>query len=139
VFVDRVTKLVPGKLLVGERDLRVEEPQFAGHFPGRALMPGVLVTEALAQASGLLIAFTRLEAEGRAPDRPPLFFLAACQMKFTHPAVPGETLVLRVEGGAQFGQLHRFQAEATVGRHLVASGNITLANMESASGPEVAP
>lgn len=127
LFVDRVVKLTPHKLIVAERALRGDEPQFAGHFPNQPLMPGVLVTEALAQASGLLLGLSqRLDPAGP-PARPPMFYLAANSMKYTHPAAPGEVLVLRAETDKDFGGLHRFNVEARAGRHLVASGSLTLA------------
>ncbi len=131
LVVDRVTRLDPGKSIVAELVLRPEEPHFAGHFPGRPLMPGVLVTEALAQTSGLLLGLTDQLATTQNPSRPPIFFLAAVSLKFTHPAQPGDTLELRAQADRGFGGLHRFQVEATTGRHLVATGNLTLAEPTS--------
>ncbi len=131
LFVDRVTKLDPGKSIVAELQLRPEEPHFAGHFPGRPLMPGVLVTEALAQTSGLLLGLTQLLSSQAPPERPPIFFLAAANMKFTHPAQPGDLLILRAEADRGFGALSRFQVEANAGRHIVASGHLTLADAAS--------
>jgi 3-hydroxyacyl-[acyl-carrier-protein] dehydratase len=125
LFVDRVVKFVPHEQIVAERTLRADEPQFAGHFPNRPLMPGVLVTEALAQASGLLLGLSQpFEASS-----PPMFYLAANSVKYTHPAVPGDVLVLRAAADKSFGGLHRFNVEASAGRHLVASGSLTLARV----------
>jgi 3-hydroxymyristoyl/3-hydroxydecanoyl-(acyl carrier protein) dehydratase len=130
LFVDRVTKLEPGRSIVAERTLRAEEPQFAGHFPGRPIMPGVLVAEALAQTSGLLIGLSEKLAASAPPDRPKAFFLATTNLKFTHPAVPGDVLVLRATSDRNFGGLFRFSVEAAVGRNLIASGSLTLALVE---------
>lgn len=127
LFVDRVMKLEPHKLIIAERLLRPEEPQFAGHFPGRAVMPGVLVTEALAQTSGLLLGLSERATAAAPPEQPKMFFLAAVAMKYTHPAAPGDVLVLRAECDKSFGTLFRFTVEASVGRNLVASGSLTLA------------
>ena len=127
LFVDEVLKLDPGKLIVAERRLRPDEPQFVGHFPGRAIMPGVLVTEALAQTSGLLLGLTERLASNRSPVCPRMFYLTANTMKYTHPAAPGDVLRLRAESDKQFSGLYRFRVEATAGRHLVGSGSITLA------------
>lgn len=127
LFVDRVMKLEPHKLIVAERTLRAEEPQFAGHFPGRPIMPGVLVAEALAQTSGLLLGLSDKVTAAQPPGRPKMFFLATTNFKFTHPAEPGQVLVLRAELDKAFSGLYRFNAEATVGRNLVASGSLTLA------------
>jgi 3-hydroxymyristoyl/3-hydroxydecanoyl-(acyl carrier protein) dehydratase len=127
LFVDRVMKLEPHKLIIAERALRPDEPQFAGHFPGRAIMPGVLVTEALAQTSGLLLGLSERATGVAPPERPKMFFLAANTTKYKHPAAPGDVLVLRAESDKNFGGLFRFNVEATVGRNLIATGSLTLA------------
>ena len=126
IFVDRVTRLVPSRLIIAERDLRADEPHFAVHFPGRPIMPGVLVTEALAQTSGLLVGLSRQMEAGGEPAEKPMFFLAANSIKYVSPAVPGETLVLKSESDKSFGTLFKFNVEAAVGRRLVASGTLTL-------------
>jgi 3-hydroxymyristoyl/3-hydroxydecanoyl-(acyl carrier protein) dehydratase len=140
LFVDRVTKFELQKSIVAERTLHAEEPQFAGHFPGRPVMPGVLVTEALAQTSGLLIGLSEKLVAFAPPDRPKVFFLGVTNLKFTHPAVPGDTLVLRATSDRNFGGLFRFNVEAAVGRNLIATGSLTLALVEgSAMSPENRP
>ena len=133
LFVDRVMKLEPHKLIIAERTLRPDEPQFAGHFPGRAIMPGVLVTEALAQTSGLLLGLSERATGDAPPEQPKMFFLAANAMKYTHPAAPGDVLVLRAECDKHFGGLLRFIVEATAGRNLIARGSLTLALVEGAA------
>lgn len=130
LFVDRVTKFEAHHSIVAERRLRAEEPHFAGHFPGRPIMPGVLIAEALAQTSGLLIGLSESSSAAAPPEKPKAFFLAVTNLKFTHPAVPGDTLVLRATTDRQFGSLFRFQVEATAGRNLIASGSLTLAMVE---------
>ena len=130
LFVDRVTKLELGKSIVAERALRAEEPQFSGHFPGRPIMPGVLVAEALAQTSGLLIGLSEKLTASTPPDRPKVFFLATTNIKFTHPAVPGDVLMLRATMDRNFAGLFRFNVEAVVGRNVIATGSLTLAMVE---------
>jgi len=130
LFVDRVLKLDPHKSIVAERTLRAGEPQFGGHFPGRPIMPGVLVAEALAQTSGLLISLSEKLTASRPPDKSWMFFLATTSLKFTHPAAPDDVLVLHAASGRQFAGLFRFNVEATVGRNLIASGSLTLAQAE---------
>jgi 3-hydroxyacyl-[acyl-carrier-protein] dehydratase len=126
LFVDRVIRLEPYRLIVAERVLRPDEPQFAGHFPGRPLMPGVLVAEALAQASGLLLGLSARLDGPQTPARPEMYYLAATNVKFTHLALPGDTLLLRAETDRSFPTLFRFAVEATAGPHVVATGSITL-------------
>jgi 3-hydroxyacyl-[acyl-carrier-protein] dehydratase len=130
LFVDRVLDLEPGQRITAERTLRPEEPYFAGHFPGRPMMPGVLVTEALAQASGLLLGLSEKLA-GIIPAEPKNFVLARTSLKFTHPAVPGDVLELRSTLERGFAGLFRFEVEASAGRNLVASGTVTLALVKS--------
>ena len=129
LFVDRVTGLEPGRRIVAERTLREDEAYFAGHFPGHPLMPGVLVAEALAQASGLLLGLTDKLAGGPPPTEPKSLFLARADLKFTHPAVPGDVLQLRSVLERSFAGLFRFEVEASVGHHLIANGTLTLAQI----------
>jgi len=100
LLVDRVLEFEAGSRLVALKNVTVNEPQFAGHFPGRALMPGVLVCEALAQAGGLLVHGT-LNGDLR-PDRPdaerPFLVLSGIdEARFRRPVVPGDQMRLEVE------------------------------------------
>ena len=134
LFVDRIIDMVPGKRITGERMLHSDEPHFSGHFPGKPVMPGVLVTDALAQTCGLLWGFTKMvradEAATSAASE--LFYLASATMKYVNPAYPGDTLRLHAATERSFDRLHGFTAEATCGRRIIARGSLTLAMMEGA-------
>ena len=130
LFVDRVLSLDPHTSILAERTLRADEPQFAGHFPGRPIMPGVLVAEALAQTSGLLLGLSDKAAGAAHSPAPKMFFLAATSIKFTTPARPGDVLRLSAVADKSLSGLHRFQVEATVGKKLIASGALTLARVD---------
>jgi 3-hydroxymyristoyl/3-hydroxydecanoyl-(acyl carrier protein) dehydratase len=130
LFVDEVTRLDPGVSITARRTLRPEEPHFAGHFPGRPVMPGVLVTEALAQTCGLLTGLTAEALGGAAPEQPAVFFLAADSVKYTSPAGPGDTLTLIAEQEAGHGVFLRFRVEALAGRRRIAAGSLTLARVD---------
>lgn len=130
LFVDRVIKLVPDKTIIAERNLRPDEPHFAGHFPGTPIMPGVLVTDALAQTSGLLWGLSKKSGTEEPEVEPEIFFLAAANMKFIHPAYPGDTLRMCASPEKTFGALHSYTVEATAGRNLIAKGSLTLAMKE---------
>ncbi|MHB8835533.1 MAG: 3-hydroxyacyl-ACP dehydratase FabZ family protein [Candidatus Methylomirabilia bacterium] len=130
LFVDKVTKLVPEKLIVTERFIRPDEPFFAGHFPGKAIMPGVLVLDGLAQTCGLLWGFTKQIRGGAASDVPEIFFLAASNMKFVNPAYPGETLEMTARADRNFGNLYTYEVEAMSKRKVIARGSLTLAMMQ---------
>jgi 3-hydroxymyristoyl/3-hydroxydecanoyl-(acyl carrier protein) dehydratase len=134
LFVDRVVKLLPDVSIVAQRDLNPAEFYFAGHFPGKPVMPGVLLADALAQTSGLLWGLSEKlsrEGENRAAEHPGrIFFLAAVDIKFVKPAFPGDTLQLFAEMKMQFGDLLNYAVEASVGRKLIAKGTLTLAQSE---------
>ena len=123
-------KLVPDKEIVAERTIRDDEPYFAGHFPQKHIMPGVLVTDALAQTSGLLWGLSKRVAGAPLSEEPEIFFLASSTMKFTSPSFPGETLTLQAWSDRSFGSLFSYSVEATVKRKLVAKGTLTLAMMD---------
>jgi len=123
LFVDEVIRLELGVSITARRTLRPEEPHFAGHFPGRPLMPGVLVTEALAQTCGLLKGLELDSGEGV------FYVLAAENIKYASAAGPGDTLILQATREAGHGAFLRYQVEARVGRRRVAAGSLTLARV----------
>ena len=128
LFVDRIIDLRAGERIVAEKDLSPDESFFKGHFPGNPIMPGVLVSEALAQTSGLLLGLTWNE-EGGAPakERPGVLYLASNNMKFSSPARPGETLRLEANLKKEYGRMFLFNVAAYVEDRAIASGTLTLA------------
>jgi 3-hydroxyacyl-[acyl-carrier-protein] dehydratase len=98
-----------------------DDPMFTGHFPGNPLVPGVILTEALAQTAG--IAAASISPCGTAP----LFLLSAIRsMKFFRPVRPEERINLRAEKLAGIGDLMQFAVEAKVGDAVVAEGQLVL-------------
>jgi 3-hydroxyacyl-[acyl-carrier-protein] dehydratase len=126
LFVDRVMDVKLPDSIIAERDLSPDEPFFAGHFPGRPIMPGVLVTEALAQTCGLLAGLAQKEKPEFQNAPPPVFFLAGVNMKFVHTALPGDTLRLEAHLKKQFGALSLFDVAAYVRGSEIARGTLTL-------------
>ncbi len=118
-LVDRVLEHEPGKRAVAIKNVTVNEPHFQGHFPGRPLMPGVLIVEAMAQVGGLIVA--------QMPDLPKgLFVFAGIDgVRFRRPVVPGDQLLITCElislKRKRFGKV---QAEASVEGQLVCSGEL---------------
>lgn len=94
LLVDRVLECVPGERLTAIKNVTINEPYFPGHFPHRPVMPGVLILEALAQATGLL-AFATM---GSAPQGNTIYyFVGIDKARFKKPVEPGDQLVLKVE------------------------------------------
>ena len=94
LLVDRVIDCVPGESLTAIKNVSVNEPFFQGHFPGQALMPGVLIIEALAQATGLL-GFRTISEE---PKDDVLYMLVGVDnVRFKKQVVPGDQLYLHVK------------------------------------------
>mmetsp|Transcript_52769 Transcript_52769/g.129467 ORF Transcript_52769/g.129467 Transcript_52769/m.129467 type:complete len:147 (+) Transcript_52769:338-778(+) len=94
LLVDKVVAYVPGKSAIAVKNVTANEPQFTGHFPGRPIMPGVLMVEAMAQVGGL-VALQPPIAEGE--GTPEFFFAGVDGVKFRRPVVPGDTLVIEME------------------------------------------
>ncbi len=130
LFVDRVIKFIPHKLIIAEKKIETNALWSKGHFPQKAIMPGVLVLDALAQTSGLLLGFSKKTSPGPDNEPPKLFYLAASNIKFTSPAFPDETLELISENREKFENLYSYNVEATVGRKTIAKGTLMLAAME---------
>ncbi len=91
-LVDKVIELDPGKRIVGIKNVTMNEPQFQGHFPGAPIMPGVLMIEALAQASGILMMKDMPDVENKLT-----VFMSIDNCKFRNMAVPGDVLRLEVD------------------------------------------
>jgi 3-hydroxyacyl-[acyl-carrier-protein] dehydratase len=118
-LVDRVIEHVPGKRAVAIKNVTLNEPQFQGHFPGRPLMPGVLIVEAMAQVGGLIVTQMPNLAKG-------LFVFAGIDgVRFRKPVVPGDQLRISCEllsvKRQRFGKV---RAEARVDGDLVCSGEL---------------
>ncbi len=92
LLVDRVVECEPEKRLVAVKNVTINEPFFAGHFPGAPVMPGVLIVEAMAQASGLLVAYNR-----KTTSNEYLLFAGIDNVRFRRPVLPGDVLTLTVE------------------------------------------
>jgi 3-hydroxyacyl-[acyl-carrier-protein] dehydratase len=132
LFVDRIIDLRSGDKIVAEKDLSPDECFFAGHFPGNPIMPGVLVSEALAQASGLLMGLTWNEEGGATPrERPGFLYLASTNMKFPSSARPGETLRLEASLKKDYGRMFLFHVTAYVEDRVIASGKLALSEGKS--------
>ena len=108
LMVDRIVELTPGQRAVGIKQVTANEPQFTGHFPGRPIMPGVLMVEALAQTAGVAV-MTLDEYRGKLG-----LFAGIDECRFRRMVVPGDTLRLEVTVEKLRGMFGRVKAVATV-------------------------
>ena len=121
LLVDRVLEFESGKSLVAIKNVTVNEPFFQGHFPEKPVMPGVLILEALAQATGLLA----FRSEGRDAARDSLYyFVGIDKARFKRPVEPGDQLRLSVEVIKVKRGIWVFDTEATVDGKVAATAVI---------------
>ncbi len=121
LLVDRVEELVVDQRIVAIKGVTINEPFFAGHFPGRPIMPGVLIVEALAQAAGVLA----VESLGLAGSGKLVYFMAIDGAKFRAPVEPGCLLRLEVEFLQKRSSVCKFAGRALVDGKLAAEANFT--------------
>ncbi|MFU8837041.1 MAG: 3-hydroxyacyl-ACP dehydratase FabZ [Thiohalomonadaceae bacterium] len=127
LLVDRVLECEPGVRLKALKNISVNEPMFTGHFPERPIFPGVLIMEALAQATGIL-AFKTTESK---PDDTSLYYFAGIDnCRFKQPVVPGDQLILDVQVVKQKRGIWKFTGQASVDGKLVASADLMCAQQE---------
>ncbi len=123
LLVDRIIALEPGKRIVGLKNVSINEPYFQGHFPGRPIMPGVLIIESLAQVGGILALLATPENMGN----PSIYLMGLDKVRFRQPVVPGDQLWLEVEtlrSGKKFWKMH---GKAYVNDTLVMEGEMLAA------------
>lgn len=130
LLVDRVVDYEPGRYLEAIKNVSINEPFFQGHFPIKPVMPGVLILEALAQATGLL-AFKTEEHRGVNQDKKQLYlFVGIDQARFRRQVEPGDQLRLRVEHVRTVRGIWRFTAEARVGEAVCCTADLMCAGKE---------
>ena len=121
LLVDRVETLERDKSIVAIKAVTINEGFFQGHFPGRPIMPGVLIVEALAQAAGVLA----VESLGLANSGKLVYFMAIENAKFRTPVEPGVLLRLEVEFVQKRTTVCKFAGRASVDGKLAAEANFT--------------
>lgn len=127
LMVDRVLECEPGKRLIAIKNVTHNEPYFQGHFPGQPIMPGVLIIEALAQATGLLASESAPEELGKGMT---YYLVGLDKVRFKRPVVPGDQLTLEVEYLRNKRNIWAFSCSATVDGEFVASAQIMCAAAE---------
>ncbi len=123
LLVDRIVVLEPGKRIVGLKNVSINEPFFQGHFPGRPIMPGVLIVESLAQVGGILALLATPEKMGN----PSLFLMGLDKVRFRQPVVPGDQLRLEVDTLRSGKKFWKMEGRAFVDDVLIAEGEMIAA------------
>jgi 3-hydroxyacyl-[acyl-carrier-protein] dehydratase len=121
LLIDRIVDLKPDESAIGLKNVTFNEPHFMGHFPNKPIMPGVLIIEAMAQTSAVLVVKTLEHAtEGKL-----VYFMSIEEAKFRKTVVPGDSLYLHVYKDRNRGNVWRFNAEAKVNNQKVAEASFT--------------
>lgn len=115
LLIDKVKDIQSGESAIGIKNVTVDEPYFEGHFPGHPIMPGVLIIEAMAQTSAVLV----VEAMGKKENRL-VYFMTVDQARFRKPVLPGDRLELTVRKERSRGNVWKFKGEAHVDGNLKA-------------------
>ncbi|AEI68196.1 3-hydroxyacyl-ACP dehydratase FabZ [Corallococcus macrosporus] len=118
LLVDRVVEIVPGQKLTAYKNVTINEPFFNGHFPGHPVMPGVLILEALAQATAILA----YKSENMDPARKLTYLMGVDGARFRKPVLPGDRLQLEIEVVRHKGAVWKTKGLATVDGARVAEG-----------------
>jgi 3-hydroxyacyl-[acyl-carrier-protein] dehydratase len=118
LLVDRILEFEPAKRIVGIKNVTFNEPYFAGHFPQRPIMPGVLIIEALAQAGGVLAFKSFPEKKGL------VFFTGIDDARFRKPVIPGDQIKLVLEVVKHRREIWVFEGKAYVDNEVVAEARI---------------
>ena len=119
LMVDGILEVERLKRIVGVKNVTINEAHFQGHFPGRPVMPGVLIIEALAQAGGLLLL---LEVPDR--DSKLLYLVAVDGVRFRRPVVPGDQLKLELDVLSWRGDFCKLEGKATVDGQLAVEATL---------------
>ncbi|HEU4967742.1 3-hydroxyacyl-ACP dehydratase FabZ [Sphingomonas sp.] len=121
LLVDRVEEIIPDRSIAAIKAVTFNEGFFQGHFPGRPIMPGVLIVEALAQAAGVLA----VESLGLSGSGKLVYFMAIEEAKFRKPVEPGVLLRLEVEFVQKRARVCKFAGRALVDGQVAAEANFT--------------
>jgi len=121
LMIDRVRECDPGKRIVALKNVSANEPYFQGHFPGRPIMPGVLILEAMAQAAGVLV---YAGEAGRPGSDAVYYYVGIDNARFKKPVVPGDQLELEVKLERALRGIGKFTCVARVDGETVAEATI---------------
>ena len=125
LLIDRVTSVIAGESVTAIKNVTINEPFFTGHFPQRPVMPGVLIIEALAQATGILAFIT---AAQKPEDNMLYYFAGIDNARFKKPVEPGDQIILEATLVKQKRNIWKFKGTASVDGVIVASADLMCAS-----------
>ncbi len=127
LMIDKVVDVITDKSAVGIKNVTVNEPFFQGHFPSQPIMPGVLIIEAMAQTSAILV----VQTLGAAAEGKLVYFMAVDSARFRKPIAPGDRVYVHVEKVRNRGNVWKFKGEAKVDGTLMAEATYTAMIMDN--------
>ena len=130
LLIDKVTNIIINESVTGIKSVTYNEPFFPGHFPGRPVMPGVLILESMAQTAACLISYQ----DKSLSSKNLVFFTGIEKAKFRKPVIPGNELILKINLMSNKRSLYKFNGQAFVQNNLVAYSEFSamLVNEEKA-------
>ena len=127
LLIDRILEVVPGDKVTALKNVTINEPFFQGHFPGRPIMPGVLIIEAMAQAGGILAYLTgTVEQRNRL-----IYFMGMDKVRFRKPVLPGDQIIFEAKIIKFRSKAAKMSGVATVDNQLVAEAELMASFGES--------
>ncbi len=127
LMIDRVLELEAGKKIVALKNVSFNEEYFSGHFPDKSIMPGILIIEAMAQASIILF----YGSQDSDQDKKLSYYLGSVKVRFLHPVIPGDQLKITIEPLKMLSSAGIVKARATVSDKEVAAGEISFMAKEN--------
>jgi 3-hydroxyacyl-[acyl-carrier-protein] dehydratase len=126
LFVDMITELKLGEMVVGIKNVTIDEPFFEGHFPGNPIMPGVLVIEAMAQVGGVLARLS-VPKSMKSAEIQNIYFAAIDKVKFRKPILPGHQIIFEVNALRKGTRIWKMHGKAMVNNEIAAEAEFMAA------------
>lgn len=135
LLVDRLESLEPGVRAVGLKNVSGSEPWFQGHFPGHAVLPGIIAVEALAQLAGIVAGSEPRPAGASVPTTPPISYLTVLRsIRFRRPMVPGDRVRLSAERTAGTRLVGEYRVQASVDGMTAVEGQLSITEPAADAG-----
>jgi beta-hydroxyacyl-ACP dehydratase FabZ len=126
LFVDMITELEMGERVVGIKNVTINEYFFTGHFPGKPIMPGVLVIEAMAQVGGILARLSEPESMTSKGDNV-IYFVAIDKVRFRKPIFPGDQIIFELTAMRKGSRIWKMKGKAMVNKEIAAEAELVAA------------